>query len=150
MGWTTCYNAKHFKMSGFREVVDRRKECDDMLTFTSHDDRGNTKVAMKVLKSAMVGSTYYGAVETTTFPGEGQEPFTRVFAAVFLTKGKGRDGTIWGYKDMDESMGPNEAKCPLSILKLLSPAPNEWAENWRKECREYAEKQRAKRALKKN
>lgn len=57
------------------------------------------------------------------------------FAAVFLTT---RQGGGWGYKDMDETMGPNEAQAPLKLLDLLSPTTSEWALKWRQKCRDNA------------
>lgn len=38
---------------------------------------------------------------------------------------------------LDEGMGPCEAKCPTSILDLLGPARNEYAAEWRKRCRAW-------------
>ena len=138
MGWTTSYNATEWKNVGGRMVVDRQKECDRILSqnlYDSHNsfDRKDWTVigSMKVLKSAMVERVYYAAVETKK---NGQSPY--VWAAVFLTCGRGKDGTVWGYKDMDETVGPNEDKCPASILALLSPTDSKNAKEWRDRCRE--------------
>ena len=46
---------------------------------------------------------------------------------------------------MDESMGPCERDCPVSILNLLSPRDDEWALEWRTACRENAAKKAADR-----
>lgn len=123
MGWTHCYD-------GYRKPdgsIDRKYECDRLLTWCRKDENGNVISSGEVLKSAMVGSTYYAAVRNKD--GE-------VWAAVFLTCGRTRhDGTAWGYKDMDETMGPNEDKCPASILALLTPTDSEWANEWRERCR---------------
>ena len=45
-----------------------------------------------------------------------------VFAAVCLVRYNPRDreGYIFGYKDMDETVGPNESDCPEAILDLLT------------------------------
>ena len=130
MGWTTCYNATEWKHVGFKAVVDRRKECDRLLTWCRKDDEGNIISSGEVLKSAMVGSTYYAAVRDNK--GE-------VWAAVFLTCGKSRrDGTIWGYKDMDETMAPSYYDCPKSILDMLTPTDNKNANEWREACRKVA------------
>ena len=40
-----------------------------------------------------------------------------------------------GYKAQDETMGPLDCECPESILKVLSPTDNEWANEWRAKCR---------------
>lgn len=123
MGWTHCFDGRR-KPDG---TIDRKFECDRLLTWETKDADGNITSSGKVLKSAMVGSTYYAAVKN--HKGE-------VWAAVFLTCGRTRhDGTAWGYKDMEETMGPNEDKCPASILALLSPTENKWANDWRERCR---------------
>lgn len=143
MGWTSCYNATNWKTAGGRRVVDRKAECDRMLNWDSKDKDGNVIATHRLLKSAMVGSTYYAAVRTSR-TGESD----KVWAAVFLTSGRSKwDGSIWGYKDMDESCGPCESKCPVSILDLLTPTDCQWANEWRQRCRDYAATAKERRKL---
>lgn len=134
MGWTMSFHANHYKTvkSGWRAIstVDRRKECDDLLTWDSMDNEGNVITRRRVLKSAMVGSTYYAAVEKIESDGNRE-----VWAAIFLTCGKSNDGTKWGYKDMDETMLPFYYDCPAGILALLTPTDSANANKWREECR---------------
>ena len=82
----------------------------------------------RVLRSCLAGFTYYAAVECV-----GKDGSRDVVAAVSLVR-YFRDGTI-GIKDMDESMGPNEARCPRTILKLLTPTTDDVANDWRRRCR---------------
>ena len=42
----------------------------------------------------------------------------------------------FGLKYLDETCGPYAFDCPESILNLLTPTDNEYANNWRKQCRE--------------
>lgn len=61
-----------------------------------------------------------------------------VFAAVILLdyrKGQFGGDTDFGYKDMDESMGPYVIKCPARILDLLTPTTDATAFRWREMCR---------------
>jgi hypothetical protein len=118
MGWTFYRKPEH------RSV---REECDTHLNFTNSNGG-----VCKVLKSAMKGATYYAAVETAKPDGSRE-----VWAAVFLTKSRKRDpeGMTFGYKDMDETVGPCEAECPASILDLLTPTTYEHAIDWRARCR---------------
>ena len=53
MGWTGCW-PKFYDKNG---RVDRKQECDALLHW--EDNNG----VRRVLKSAMVGTTYYAAVE---------------------------------------------------------------------------------------
>lgn len=124
MGWTHCFDGRR-KADG---TIDRKYECDRLCTWECYDADGKITSSGKVLKSAMVGSVYYAAVENKD---------GKVWAAVFLTCGRTKhDGTAWGYKDMDKTMGPYECKCPASILALLSPTDNEQANEWREKCRQ--------------
>src|SRR5271166_5967256 len=57
-----------------------------------------------------------------------------------------REGYIFGYKDMSESMGPYERDYPEPILDLLTPTGHEHARRWRDDCRANAATRRARRA----
>lgn len=98
----------------------------------THED---AELTSRVLRSALVRRrVYYAAVEH-------YRPATRdreVWAAVCLVKYNPRDreGYVFGYKDMTESMGPCEAECPASILDLLTPTDSPYAQAWRARCRE--------------
>jgi hypothetical protein len=105
-----------------------------------HRDNGETNLEhfrakftnYELLDGMTVGGTFYGALRD---PEDGS-----VTAVVFLTRRVPRDYYNFGYKDMDEAMGPNEARCPERILALLTEAPNEYAHEWRNRCHEYNER----------
>ena len=80
--------------------------------------------------SAMVGSTFYAAVESPHEPGV-------VTAFVALTT-RSSGYYNWTYKDMDESMGPAQADCPARVLDKLTPTTNRNAQVWRQRCRDLA------------
>ena len=135
MGWTCIYKPQ----DPYAEV---------MSLFTWPDSVPFTAEIVKVSK---VGSTYYVACKKTPKPGKTMETYGHVpdpedgsitFAAIILTR-KDRNGDFC-YKDMDEGMGPYEAKAPLSFLKLLSPTTKDYANNWRDRCRKYAARPRPK------
>lgn len=136
MGWTTCMHSCYWKYDkkGNR-TVDRKAELDALFTWERKEaveSYGHVYPPMKdtVLKSSMVGSVYYAAVKREQ---PGKEPM--VWAAICLTHGRGRDGSVWGYKDMCESMMPYYYDCPAGILALLTPTDNSDANKWREECR---------------
>lgn len=60
-----------------------------------------------------------------------------------------RAGYNFGYKDMDETCGPNECDCPERILKLLTPTDHEYAKKWRERCWENIRKRKTRPRLKK-
>ena len=100
-----------------------------------------------VLAAARVGNTVYMALKCT----DKTSGNAYVFAAVILISNTRKHG--FGYKDMDETMGPYECACPDRIMRLLSPVadiPNpSYAAEWRARVaahrKELAE-QRRKRA----
>ena len=82
----------------------------------------------KVIGCAVKGMrTAYLAYEITK---DGER---KVFAFVCLLN-YSKDHYNFGYKDMDESMGPYYYDCPKRILDLLTPTDNVNALEWRKEC----------------
>jgi hypothetical protein len=125
MGWL-FYNSTNLLPNG---EVERKKEIDEGFS------DGYT-----VLKSSIVGTVYYGAIKNNT-TGD-------VFGYVCLTSSDKRRGYNFGYKSMDETCGPNESKCPLSILKLLTPTDSKWANEWRERCRNYHEQKKSPTAYK--
>lgn len=152
MGWTS-YHASHYKTIKGNRVVDRKAECDAY--FMEGLNRGH----YNVLKSAMVGSTYYAAVQIMKkYIGKDEngksiyedlpENERHIFAAIFLTYTDMKDHFNFGYKDMSESMGPYKYDCPKGILDLLPPTDNEYALEWRKKCYERIEAKKNPNALK--
>lgn len=130
MGWTET-RPTHYKKGG----VDRKAEMDERWTQREHDGYAE----LNVLKSVMVGTHYYAAIEVKR---NGVREY--VFATTALTSI--RDGWF-GYKDMDETMGPYLYECPKSILDLLTETDNELAIEWRVHCREYLQKKRKGKTL---
>lgn len=121
MGWLE-YRADHYKNG----KVDRKAEMDSKYNWEDESRK------VEVLKSSMVGSTYYAAVRSFNK----ENGFECVTAAVCLTSTNNKDYYNFAYKDMDESMGPYKYDCPKGILELLSPTENEYALEWRKQCYE--------------
>jgi hypothetical protein len=82
----------------------------DLKTFFAH---------LKPLAAAVVGSTYYAAIN-----GE---------ALVILTQFS-KKRQEFGWKMIPESHGPHEANAPLKVLRALGPPRNADAANWRQRC----------------
>ena len=127
MGW--LYMQSLGGHAGPREYLDNQ--------FTHEDER----LSSKVLRSAIVRRVYYAAIEHVRPPSSERE----VWACVCLTRynPKARDDYIFGYKDMEESMGPYSYDCPVAILDLLTATDNKNALEWRAKCREAAVQRRA-------
>lgn len=78
----------------------------------------------------------YMAYEIKTPATETEAAKREVIAIVCLIHHvpNARDGYTFGYKDMTENMGPNESRCPKTILELLTPTTSEYALDWRERC----------------
>jgi hypothetical protein len=79
--------------------------------FTWHGDNH----LLQPLDGARVGNNVYLAVRST----DKTNGRTFVFAAVILISNTKKHG--FGYKDMEEAMGPNPCDCPERIMRQLSP-----------------------------
>lgn len=112
-----------------------RQYLDAQFTFETPDRR------CRVLRSALLRMrVYYAAIERI-----GPTTPRKVFAAVCLVRynPRDRDGYVFGYRDMTETMGPFEADCPAAILDLLTPTASPDALAWRARCRANGERRRA-------
>lgn len=104
----------------------------------------NDEADVRVLKSSVRGRVYYAAVERV----RRADGVRIVFAGVCLFRHnpKTRDGHVFGYKDMDETVGPHERNCPVGILDLLTETEYPYALKWREDCRANAAKSSVLRA----
>lgn len=100
----------------------------------------------KVIKHCCVGNHLWMVMEAERRPG-----VMIRFIVLCMMKGPhncgkgytGGDRDWWGYKDVDECMGPTATSCPESYLEMCTAPENEYAYNWRQ--RIYA-KHAARRA----
>ena len=130
MGWTS-YHAEFYKNG----TIDRKKEIDELWTQKEIEKYPE----LYVLKSRMVGSTYYAAIEEKE-----NGVIKKVFAVVVLTSTNMKDYFNFSYKEMSESAGPYCYDCPKGILDLLTDTDSEYAINWRNKCRENLQKKKDK------
>ncbi len=115
-----------------------------------HLRKALTEAGNEIIKDATAnfGRTYHAAVK--------KNGVTSHFMA--LINSYKRDGATWfGYKDMDEGMGPCEKDCPVSVLDVLSPVEDiygpvkedgaaKWATEYRAACRAAAAEKKASTA----
>ena len=102
-----------------------------------HEDGRYGKIIAFALKNLR---TAYAAYEVWS-PELGKE----VVGLVILVNYAPSDYYNFGFKEMEESMGPFESECPEKILKLLTPTDSEYANNWRNRCWENIRKSKRKR-----
>ena len=101
----------------------------DRKSLVAHLTNGN---GVKTLKRCFRGNDMWAVQETK----EGV-----VFTCLYLLRGNPRvtnDPCNWGYKDIDETMGPCRLDFPVSWLDLLSPTDSKYALDWRQAVRDRA------------
>lgn len=115
-----------------------KQECDRLLNCKNED------CEQTVLASCMKGNIYYAVIKQKT------KDIDKNMAIVFLThySPKAKNGCNFGYKDMDESMGPCRYDFPEKYLDMLTPTNNELALEWRKAVRERISKNKKLAKLK--
>ena len=138
MGWTS-YHASFYKNG----KIDRKAECDSIMNCDMVVNKGR----YEVVKSAMVGSTYYAAVKKTIFETEAEPEKEGVFGVVILTSVNNKDYFNFSYKDMDESAGPGYYDCPIGIHDVHTPTEYAWAKEWRERCYEIIKRKKSPDAL---
>lgn len=148
MGWTSTHVEATYNPKLKKYTIDRKAECDNMFNTDMVAYNDNTIIGKyEVLKSCVVGSTYYAAIKRTKFATTTEPEDSRIFAAIVLTSVDNKDYFNFSYKDMDETMGPYQYACPKSILDLLPPTDNEYAQKWRERCYEVLKEKKNPNAL---
>lgn len=103
-------------------------------------------VGDRLIDGATKNGVFYGALRvggdaSSYKTASGKEEVTALVVLLRWNRGEYN----FGYKDMDEAMGPGYAECPEKILKLLSPVEAiygeagetgsaRYATDWREEC----------------
>ncbi len=126
MGWLSMTR------SGMAPFATPKAYLDNQCTYPPDPEKGRDK-GLRVFKSTVRSNAYYAACQSYTADGPLQ-----TFAIICLIKWNpaARDGYLFAYKDQDEMMGPYKYDCPASILDLLGPPGNDYAAQWREQCRQ--------------
>ena len=121
MGWSTST-----AWSSRRDIVKQR-----VLPWTYYDPKHDRTVTGRTLTYCVRGNCLWKVVQHTQYAGQTEDWITRqiTFIALDLIRNYGKDEG-WGYKDMDESVGPCYYNCPL---KYLTMQPRVDCEAWRNE-----------------
>jgi len=124
MGWLTMPRSS---MGGHASA---KAYLDAQFSYSREAEGGTT--GLQVLASSCPQNrTYYAAAQVVN-NGVGGEVFAIVCKVLWNPNSK--TGEQFGYKDMDEAMGPCEDNCPRHILDLLTPTTREHALDWRRRC----------------
>ncbi|MGP3953467.1 DUF6927 domain-containing protein [Streptomyces sp. 7N604] len=110
MGWTFYHRDKGVESNAEHFA----KELDDRYEIIAH---------------GTVDHVFYAAVR--------DRETGKVFAYVALTHWRRDANYNFGYKDMDENMGPGDCKAPEAVLDALTPTTHKYALQWRANCRRH-------------
>lgn len=121
MGWTITPGASR------RDIISDRIR-----------DEESDRLRRHCLAHAVRGNVLWTVWEITRLPGNETD---RYIGCDLL----GTDGEKnWGYKDLEESMGPCQVNCPLKFLSLVPQVTNE---GWREQVRRHHARNRQKIAV---
>ena len=135
MGWTFRRNATK------QQLIDDRLAPWDFVTAPGDEKwtgkAAGTRTQSVVLAFRCVGNSLWSVRETTITP-PGGEAKTRKWIGLDLLD---LDGYGWGWKSMDESMGPYDCSCPPEFLDLAPQPEGEFCAKWREAIMKNANKQ---------
>jgi hypothetical protein len=128
MGWTFIPGSR------------RSSVIEELVQHQNWEREDGSKVLRKCLTKCYKGSSFkgtlYAVFEDTVTAPDGTPDLLASHRWIFVAMmqySKRDEG--WGYKDMDESMGPCESKCPLSYFEMVPCPDNTSARRWRERCR---------------
>ena len=120
MGWTSGWYSR-------RELVEH---------LTKTQDSGS--IHFETLAKCFVGNNMWTVMSrtNTALPENDPKRLVRFICLFYIRRYAGDD---WGYKDVDETMGPCEVNCPLKYLDMAPEGAldSEYATKWRENVREY-------------
>ena len=105
--------------------------------------------SIEILDCATIGGwsgTFYAACRHKHDGPDGP-----VWAMICMLGWRANDHFNFGYKDLDETMGPSDDDCPERVFKLLTPlepGKYEWAEGWRARVAEKLARPKVKKGTK--
>lgn len=111
--------------------------------FWEHELPTTLRQRGEILACATVSNTFYAAV---------RDKATGTVWALVCLQQRGRGDFNFTYKEMDETMGPAEDRCPTAILNLLTPLPEgdkSYAAEWRARCQAYQDARTSRAKVKK-
>ena len=120
MGWFFGYN---------------NLEKRDVIHEVTQDQSSDGKV-LRTLRKCCRGNVLYVLHES------GPEGNTKKWICVYLLA---KSDGVWGYKPVDEGMGPYETNCPVKYLDEADEPMNDYAREWRVRVRERAARSASKK-----
>jgi hypothetical protein len=122
----------------FIRGFDRKKTISYLTEDRASTDPGSTFTSEKTLAKKVVKGVLY-FVREFTYRSDGR--IQRILCVALLQADR-RDNS-YGFKLMDEAMGPCVYDCPVEFFDLV-PNPGSYATDWRETCRQEAKRKEGK------
>ena len=131
MGWS-------FRKGATKQMVieDRLRPWDTVSDGGEWGSPNGTRHHSVVLAWRCVGDSLWYVRETTTTAVDGTVTVLRWIGLSLLEA----SSYGWGWKSMDESMGPYDDSCPVEFLDMAPQPKGEYAAKWRENIRQKAAK----------
>lgn len=146
MGWSFSCVPGRLK----DEIADRvrtQEQTDPQVLAKVSKEVGCDKITWETIAHCFRGAVTHSGrlwkVVKMTWWKDGKELKSDKFLALDLMECRGK---CWGYKDLEESMGPYNVDCPLSYLDMV-PDPGGNATAWREKVRAYHAKRAASKSV---
>ena len=141
MGWLFTYGSKRAELIAERCALREWTRSDGVLV--------KDAVLAHCYRGGVFKGTFYAVHErTVSEPDKAPDVERWIEVTLMQCHNYPGYGMSWGYKDMEETMGPCEVSCPLGYLDMV-PEPkcaadcpkdghgHEWARLWRQRVRAY-------------
>jgi hypothetical protein len=130
MGWTFTHNGSKAEVIAEILAPWNTTVTAEWLRYYPEGTAIGTAVHSTVIAKQLVGNSLW-YVRTTVHTPPGGAPVARNWIGLSLLENRGG----WGYKDMDESMGPYDWSCPVAFLALAPQPEGDSAAEWRAKVR---------------
>ncbi len=115
-----------------------RREMIEYLTREIKRDNGSV---FRTVAQCCKGTVLYTVQENESADGDKSR-----FVCVYMLQNGGYEG--WGYKDVDETMGPYQLTCPPKYFEIAGPTDSKTAQEWRDKCLAAAAVRKVKGSVK--
>lgn len=123
MGWTVTLG------SSLKEMI---RELTEPQSWTVNGGIARLECIAKTVRLSNPGNGRMWVVYEKSLPDGTTHRFIVEFLMAYFRREEG-----WGYKDIDEDMGPVDVDCPLKYLGMVDPPTNDYSREWRDRVREH-------------
>jgi hypothetical protein len=121
----------------------RRKDLIEELTKTKRNNLGEWRTLKRCYRGGDGSGVLWAVVR---FEYRGTNKHEDYIICYMMHYNRGIMGGTWGYKNIEETMGPCSYSCPISYLQMVPMPDHPSAKNWRRKVAEYYWKYKRKKA----